>query len=298
MADHWERGLILRVLGGSRAHGLATPESDTDTRGVCIPERRYLLGLSAFEQHVSDDGDHVTWSLAKFVKLALKGNPNIIEVLYTAPEHHLHIDAQGEELLAHRQLFLTRRVGDSFVRYAQQQLGRMERHYRWLTSPPPGQPHPEEFGGRQHRGGYRFPDTAAEKAYRAAMKHWTAYRKWRRDRNPARAALEEAHGYDTKHAMHLCRLLRMGHEILAEGEVRVLRPDAGWLRGVREGRLRYEELIELAEAAVAELPALMEGSPLPDEPNRDAAEALVIRLHEAALAQQGDSPRGNLPGSS
>ncbi len=295
MADFWEQGLILRVLAGSRAQGLDTPESDTDTRGICIPPRRFLLGLSTFEQHVSSDGDHVTWALAKFVRLALKGNPNIIEVLYTDVRHQLFVNDLGQALLDHRQLFLTRRVGASFVHYAEQQLGRMERHYRWLASPPPGKPHPEEFGGRERQGGYRFPDTTAEKAYRAAMKHWTSYRKWRRDRNPARAALEERHGYDTKHAMHLCRLLRMGREILEEGEVRVLRPDAAWLRGVREGKLTYQELLDMARSQVRELPGLAAGSALPEQPDRDAAEALVIRLHEAGLGLGVPPADGRLP---
>ncbi len=285
MAEFWEEGLILKVLAGSRAHGLETPDSDTDTRGVCIPPRRFLLGLSRFEQHVSDDGDHVVWSLRKFVSLACKGNPNLIEVLYTDPAHQLHLDPLGERLLAERSLFLTCQVGTSFVRYAEQQLGRMERHYRWLASPPQGQPNPREFGGREVRGGYRFPDTAAEKAYRSAMKHWTAYRTWRRDRNPARAALEERYGYDTKHAMHLCRLLRMGREILEEGVVRVFRPDADWLRGVRGGALSYEDLLELARAEVEALPALAATSSLPERPDRDAAEALVIELHERFLAR-------------
>ena len=285
MAEFWEQGLILRVLGGSHAHGLETPQSDTDTRGVCIPPRRFLLGLSSFEQHVSDDSDHVVWALRKFVSLACKGNPNIIEVLYTDPCHQLHLDPLGEALLARRGLFLTRQVGASFMRYAEQQLGRIERHYRWLSDPPTGQPHPSEFGGRERRGGFRFPDTGAEKAYRSAMKYWTAYRTWRRDRNPVRAALEEQHGYDTKHAMHLCRLLRMGREILEDGEVRVLRPDAEWLRGVRDGALPYPELLAMAGDLVADLPRLTLASTLPEQPDRTAAEALVIELHERFLVR-------------
>ncbi len=39
----WETHLIYRVVAGSRAYGLDTPESDTDTRGVCIPPAEMLL---------------------------------------------------------------------------------------------------------------------------------------------------------------------------------------------------------------------------------------------------------------
>jgi hypothetical protein len=66
----------------------------------------------------------------------------------------------------------------------------------------------------------------AEKRYRAALKHWDSYQTWQARRNPARAALERSHGYDTKHAMHLIRLMRMGLEALQTGELRVRRDDA------------------------------------------------------------------------
>ncbi|AEZ66297.1 hypothetical protein phiTE_131 [Pectobacterium phage phiTE] len=38
-----------------------------------------------------------------------------------------------------------------------------------------------------------------------------------KNRNAARHELEEKFGYDTKHAMHLVRLLRMSQEILETG---------------------------------------------------------------------------------
>jgi len=34
MTEFWERNLILRVVAGSRAHGLDREGSDEDTRGV------------------------------------------------------------------------------------------------------------------------------------------------------------------------------------------------------------------------------------------------------------------------
>src|SRR6185369_13533316 len=71
VAEFWNENLILRVLAGSRAHGLETAESDEDSRGVCIPDKRCLLGLSQFEQWESAGGDHVVYALAKFARLAI-----------------------------------------------------------------------------------------------------------------------------------------------------------------------------------------------------------------------------------
>jgi predicted nucleotidyltransferase len=283
MDEFWEKNLILRVAAGSRAHGLARDGSDEDTRGVCIPPKEYLLGLEAFEQHESPGSDHVVFALAKFVRLALEGNPNILEVLYTDPQHLIHCDAYGKRLLENRGLFLSRRVGERFCGYAVHQLKRMERHHRWVTNPPKAQPTPEEHGAESVDGRYRFPHTDAERSYRAALKHWNHYRRWRENRHPDRAELEARFGYDTKHAMHLLRLLRMGEETLRDGIVRVMRPDRDWLLGVRDGALEYEEVLRLAAESERRLAELLEDSPLPAEPHTDRANSLLVELQHEFL---------------
>ena len=83
--------------------------------------------------------------------------------------------------------------------------------------------------------------------YLAAKETWNNYWTWKKNRNVARNELEEQFGYDTKHAMHLVRLLRMGAEALEFGKVIVKRPDAEELLSVRNGAWTYEELIEYAE---------------------------------------------------
>jgi len=286
MPDFWETHLILKVLSGSRAYGFDHPGSDVDTRGVCIPPIEFHLGLHVFEQHENETGDHVIFALSKFVRLALQGNPNLIEVLYTDPSDVIFINHFGERLLAARDRFLSRRVGETFSRYAIAQLRRMENHHRWLIEPPDHQPQPTEFGAAVVAGRARFPTTDQERAYRAALKHWNHYQTWRRDRNPARAELEARYGYDTKHAMHLLRLLRMGEETLREGIVRVKRPDAEWLRSVRSGALTYDEVIDLAAGYEARLAEMVERSPLPIEPDETAVEHLLIDLQREYLIRQ------------
>lgn len=281
----WETNLIYKVIAGSQAYGLASPESDLDIRGVCIPPRRYLLGLDTFEQweHQDDSGDVVIYALTKFVRLALDCNPNIVELLYTDPRHVLFVNEYGQQLVEHRHVFLSKKARHTFAGYAISQLRRIERHHRWLVNPPDHQPTQEEFGGWPVEGRFKFPDHEAHRAYQAALKHWNQHQEWRRNRNPARAELERKYGYDTKHAMHLLRLLRMGAEILETGQVNVFRPDREWLQAVRDGLLRYEELLELATAYEARLGELYDRSPLPDEPDSEAAERLVIALQERFL---------------
>lgn len=105
----------------------------------------------------------------------------------------------------------------------------------------------------------------AERRYRAARKQWDSYRVWMRQRNPARAALERVHGYDTKHAMHLVRLLRMGLEIVERGECFVRRADAAELAAIRDGSLSFDALLAVAAALQAEVARVASHSPLPDD---------------------------------
>lgn len=274
---------MLLVRSGSRSHGLGTAESDEDSRGVCIPPANYLYGLSHFEQWESEGGDHVVYSLQKFVRLALDGNPNIIEAFYVEPADRLFTHPLASPMMEQRDRFLSKKVGVRFGRYAVHQLQKIERHYRWLTQAPPAKPEPRDFGAVLGANSPKFPDTASERAFRAAVKHHAAYQEWRKNRNPKRALLEEKHGYDTKHAMHLCRLLKMGIEILRTGEVQVRRRDGSWLRGIRDGRLSYEELLDWVKSAESDLALAESGSSLPDEPDFDWAEAMVVKTTEAYL---------------
>jgi len=225
----------------------------------------------------------VTYSLSKFVRLALQGNPNIMESLFVDEEDILFVNEAGRRLIEARACFLSKQVGRRFVGYAVAQLKRMERHHRWLVSPPTHQPDPMDYDAVESGGRYRFPDTDRQKAYDAALKHWSHFRTWRKERNPDRALLEEEHGYDTKHAMHLVRLLRMGEEVLSKGTLIVRRPDATWLLGIRDGALTYEALLELATEMRSNLEARLSASTLQDEPDSRSVEELLIDLHTKAL---------------
>jgi uncharacterized protein len=118
----------------------------------------------------------------------------------------------------------------------------------------------------------------AEKRYRAAAKHWESYQTWQRQRNPARAELERQHGYDTKHAMHLVRLMRMGLEALQRGELLVRRPDAVELAAIRDGALSYDELIELATRLQADMERAATSTNLPEDVDSAAVDELAFDL--------------------
>jgi hypothetical protein len=108
-----------------------------------------------------------------------------------------------------------------------------------------------------------------ERAYNNARNEWKQYLNWQKNRNPDRAELEAKFGYDTKHAMHLVRLMRMGLEIVSTGKVYVKRPDAAELLEIRAGAWSYEQLIEFAQDMEKKIEEASATSPLPVAPNRE-----------------------------
>ena len=120
-----------------------------------------------------------------------------------------------------------------------------------------------------------------EKAYLKALSHWRQYQSWKKGRNRKRAELETKFGYDSKHAMHLVRLMKMGEEILLSGEVDVYRHrDREELIRIRNGEWPFEKLTEWADEKAETLNNIVREnlSILPVEPNYDEADQLVIDL--------------------
>lgn len=87
---------LAKVIVGSRLHGLATPESDWDYRGIHISP--LIDVLSPFRKlkntsWIEGDEDNTSYELADFCKQAVRGNATILEVFFsdkiieTSPEH-------------------------------------------------------------------------------------------------------------------------------------------------------------------------------------------------------------------
>jgi predicted nucleotidyltransferase len=122
-----------------------------------------------------------------------------------------------------------------------------------------------------------------ERSYNGALNDWKHYQDWVRNRNVIRADLEAKYGYDTKHGMHLVRLMRMAKEILSGQGVLVKRPDAAELMDIRNGVWSYDRLIEWAEATEKELEQLVLTTTLPKSPNRNKFDQLCVQLTEISF---------------
>lgn len=158
-------------------------------------------------------------------------------------------------------------------------------------------------GTRGYRGVVRDPATATEVLLTAIPKGETPvaylsfnrngysmhcrvfkeYVEWEARRNAERYAntLQHGRGYDAKNMLHVFRLLEMAEEIARTGALRVRRPNREALLSIRRGEFAYEELLGRAEDLLARVDAAFASSPLPDEPNYEAAEAALVDIRQS-----------------
>jgi hypothetical protein len=127
------RGCILRGIVGSTVHGLSNPGTDDrDEMGVCVEPIEYVAGLRPFEHWVfrtqpegvpsgPGDLDLTIYGLRKYCRLALKGSPTVLLLLFLGEEQVLERAALGWELQNLAPAFVSRRAGRAFLGYVDAQ---------------------------------------------------------------------------------------------------------------------------------------------------------------------------------
>jgi hypothetical protein len=121
--------VIYRCVVGSRAYGLEEDSSDVDRRGIYLPPADLhwsLLGVP--EQLERQETQECYWELDKFLRLALRANPNVLECLYTPLVEEA--SPLARELLAMRDGFLTKHVYQTYNGYVMSQFKKLGQDLR------------------------------------------------------------------------------------------------------------------------------------------------------------------------
>jgi hypothetical protein len=121
--------VIYRCIVGSRAYGLEDDESDIDRRGIYLPPADLHWSLYGVpEQLDNPETEETYWEIQKFLTLALKANPNVLECLYTPLVEHATDLAR--ELLDMRQAFLSKMVYQTYNGYVMSQFKKLQADLR------------------------------------------------------------------------------------------------------------------------------------------------------------------------
>lgn len=314
--------IILMGLGGSYAYGTNNENSDIDFRGITLNLPSDLLGLTEFEQYEDDGTDTVIYSFNKIVKLLLECNPNTIELLGLDDDQYLIRTALGQELLDHKNLFLSKRAAKSFGGYASAQLRRLQNAIARDSMPQQEREQHiynsvknalEDFRRKNEmfdKGNIHIyidesdnPEFQTEIFIDAEYKHLPL-----RDYENMLGAMNNViRDYDkigkrnkkkdddhlNKHAMHLIRLFMMAIDILEKGEIRTHRvDDLELLKSIRRGDFQKEdktfskEFYDMLSDYENKLETATQNSWLPDNPDMEKVEQFVEYMNRKAI--EGD----------
>lgn len=292
---------VMLCYVGSTSHGTSIPNADpqgiddVDLMAVVLPPARYLVGLDEFDVWCKqwEELDVVVYSFHKFVRLLIKSNPNVLGTLWLRDEDYLVRGEAWWQLVRERGLFATRAAYGSFAGYANGQLQKMTSYTPAIHAELMANEavlalagwHLQDVMGRRTVGMPQngvAPDDANRAADRVRYlraKFHAAYM------GEKRRNLVVRHGYDTKNAAHLIRLLRMCVEFMQTGVMQVYRTtDADELKSIKRGEWTVEQVQELAQRLFADARQAREWSRLPRDPDTDAISALVTDI---ALADLG-----------
>lgn len=130
-----EAHVLLQGVVGSTAYGLAGADSDIDRLGIFAVPTVDLHGLSdPAESIVTTKPDITLHEARKYCRLALAGNPTVMELMWL-PYYEIATDA-GRELVLIRSAFLSApRVRAAYLGYATQQFRKL--HVAWDRQAPP-----------------------------------------------------------------------------------------------------------------------------------------------------------------
>ncbi len=293
---------------GSIAHGMFIPSTDPksiddiDLMGFVFGSRENYFGLhewgSRGTKEVKEGAyDVVLYEIRKAVSLLLQGNPNIMSMLWVSPEHTLLREPAALALIENRRLFLGKHVYNAFAGYAHQQMEKMEtrdpadlRLYMAVTAEMKWRGihpnHKGEFFDEPERNTGELKDVSNWDRERLAAR-LTHYHKKGENLGylgDKRKQLVLEHGYDSKNAAHLIRLLRMAVEFFTTGDMKVKRPDAAELLDIKRGKWKLEDIKALASDLFERSRAAKDAADMPDGPDYSGAETLLVRLIAERLA--------------
>jgi len=125
LASEKHLAYALVVRSGSKAYGIDVEGSDDDYVGVFVPRLRDLVSMGGIEKdtYAGNDPDYTVHEIGKFCRLALKGNPAILETLWNPDV--IVCDGWGRALVGLRSRMLHRGSLVVYVEYAEAQLKRM-----------------------------------------------------------------------------------------------------------------------------------------------------------------------------
>jgi uncharacterized protein len=240
-----EKGTIFRCVVGSTVHGISiSDQDDRDEMGFCIEPPEYVIGLQQFEQYITRTQPE-----------GHRSGPGDLDLTIYSARKWLQLALAGNPTI-----LLPLFVPEEFI----------------LVNHPVVEElfaHPEIILSRQ--AGDRFLGYLARQRLSLLSREG-------KGRDVTRPELIEQFGFDTKFAGHMVRLGFQGAELMQTGKITlpVPEPMRAWIRDLRIGKHTQAEALDMALDFEDEIKHYMPNSPLPERPDREAADRWLIDTYQ------------------
>lgn len=316
---HLGNNIILLGLGGSHAYGTNIKGSDVDIRGVALNTKREILLGHGFEQVIDNNTDTVVYGFNKLVKLLTGANPNVLEIIFNRPDEMVYVSPIGQELIDHKDIFLSQRVFYTFGGYARAQLRRLDNKSARALSQGQQEVHilnsiknasitfPEKYFYFDEDSINLYVDDAIQDSMESEifmdinLKHyplrdykcmWSEMHNIVKDyaKLGKRATNAITHNKVNKHAMHLVRLMKKCVQILQTGTFSTYcDSEHDLLMDIRNGLYMGEDgqmtdrFFKMVDDLEEEMNEAMANTKLPEKPRIAEIEDFVCSINEKVV---------------
>jgi len=314
--DKLNNNIILLTLGGSHAYGtsLNSKISDIDVRGIALNTSKEILTMNCRDKPYEDKPtDSVIYPLSQIVILLSNANPNVIEMLGCEDEHYFILKDEGKLLRNNIEVFLSKRVIQSFGGYSTSQLRRLqnalardsypqvEKEQHMMNSIKRQLIHFQNHYTKFEKSSFNlYTDKSNKEGFEeeifvdVTLNHYPL-----RDFNGMTSEMTNViRDYNKlnnrnkkkdnasllKHSLHLIRLLIMGAEILKTKKVNTYRKnERDLLLDIRNGKYSYDQIFMMVDEYEQKFDYASNNTELPDLPDWDKINELMIDINKKVI---------------
>lgn len=311
-----EKNCILKATVGSKLYGTNSENSDNDYVGIFMPDENMVYGLYKCEQveiktnasssgvkNNAGDTDYTCYEFRKFIHLCQKATPNILEILFVPDQLKLMVGNFGyfEWIVKHRNMFITKRIFDTFMEYAiaQERLLKTKtirykallEMYAYLQDVYPADVENPLGIDRQKKLIEIYPDFRNKKGdikqFNETMPFKYVFENIKREVEGYGYRKENIlkHNFEIKYASHMARLLMEGIELTETGMISYPLANAEVIKAIKYGEVNESDFYGIVETLKKRFREVESKSNLPAHPDMDDVNKFQIEMIKDFLGE-------------
>jgi len=302
---------IMICYSGSKLYGTDTPSSDTDYCGLFMKSKNELFGLTRGDEYQASTGDNYSanskedidstmYSIHRFFELAMKANPNILELFFVPESKRLFTSDLYFEIQSMKDMFITKNLFKSYFGYSNEQrkllktkterFNALKNSYDYVTSISNDTltEYDVQVLSGLHYGAFKNK-VGENRAYmvKQPMQQVRDHLKKEIDAYGSRADNIRKYGFECKFAGHLLRLLYQGLELAETKTIQLpmIEEHRKVILNTKTGIYTFEEVMEICDVLFKKFQEVEQNSTLPERSDFDKINKYLIDLTEKYIKE-------------